>query len=151
MVIKGYKVKFCTIAKIAYIVFLALTIVYVKSVLKEDSFKVVEKEPKKLAVKIKEAQVKLVVQSKESQKEYTAKLTNGDSVRDFLSQLRKTTDFYYEVDMYTYGTELVSLYGKEADPGNRWAVFFNDEDVTKDISKIKLENKASYIIKQVSI
>jgi len=147
--IKTKKIPFSAITKIAYILFLAFTVVYVKNVLDEDSFKVVETDPKKPVVKVKEAKVRLLVETAEGQKQYSAKLTDGDSVQDLLFDLRDNADFYYEVDMYTYGTELVSVFGQSPINGSKWAVFMDDKDITKDISQTKLLDKAVYTIRQV--
>ena len=149
MIIKGHKIKFSALAKVAYLVFILISIIYVKNVLDEDSFKVTEKEPDKKVVKVKEAKVSLVVQTVDGQKEYSAKLTDGDSVQDLLVDLRDNTDFYYEVDMYTYGTELIRVFDKEPERGSAWAVFFGDENITKDMSQTKLKDKAVYTIKQI--
>lgn len=149
MIIKGRKIKFSALAKIAYLIFILMSVIYIKNVLDEDSFKVTEKEPNKKAVKVKEAKVSLAVQTVDGQKEYTAKLTDGDSVQDLLVDLRDNTDFYYEIDMYTYGTELASVFGKEPETGSVWAVFSDDKNITRDILQTKLRDKAVYTIKQV--
>ncbi len=149
MIIKGRKIKFSALAKIAYLIFILMSVIYIKNVLDEDSFKVTEKEPDKKVVKVKEAKVSLVVQTVDGQKEYSAKLTDGDSVQDLLVDLRDNTDFYYEVDMYTYGTELIRVFDKEPERGSAWAVFFGDENITKDMSQTKLKDKAVYTIKQI--
>jgi len=149
VVIKGRKIKFSAVAKIAYLLFILMSVIYVKNVLDEDSFKVTEKEPDKKVVKVKEAKVNLVVQTVNGQKEYSAKLTDGDSVQDLLADLRDNADFYYEVDMYTYGTDLVSVFGQSSPNGSKWAVFLDDKDITKDISQTKLMDKAVYTIRQV--
>lgn len=151
MVITGRKIKFSAVAKISYLLFILISVMYVKNVLDEDSFKVTEKEPDKKMVKVKEAKVNLVVQTVDGQREYSAKLTDSDSVQDLLSDLRDNTDFYYEADMYTYGTELVSVFGQSPSNGSKWAVFLDDKDITKNISKNKLQNNAVYSIKQVPI
>ena len=122
---------------------------YVKNVLDENSFKAVEKEPEKKVVKVKEATVRLLVVTADGQKEYSAKLTDGDSVRDLLFDLRDNADFYYEVDMYTYGTDLVSVFGQSSPNGSKWAVFLDNKDITKDISQTNLQDKAVYTIRQV--
>ena len=149
MVIKNKKVPFSVIAKASYILLIILSVIYVKNVLDEDSFKVTEKEPDKKVVKVKEAKVNLVVQTVNGQKEYSAKLTDGDSVQDLLADLRDNADFYYEVDMYTYGIELVSVYGQSPADGSTWAVFVDDKNITKDISQTNLQDKAVYTIKQI--
>ena len=149
MVIKNKKVPFSVIAKASYILLIILSVIYVKNVLDTDSFKVTEKEPDKKVVKVKEVKVSMVVQTADGQKEYSAKLTDGDSVQDLLFDLRDNANFYYEVDMYTYGTELVSVFGKEPESGNKWAVFLDDKDITRDISQTKLLNEAVYTIRQV--
>lgn len=147
--IKNKKVSFSTFTKVAYILFLIFTTIYVKNVLDEDSFKVTEKEPDKKVVKVKDAKVSLVVQTIDGQKEYSAKLTDGESVQDLLADLRDNTDLYYEIDIYTYGTELISVFGKEPVTGSVWAIFLDDTNITKDISQTKLKDKAVYTIKQI--
>jgi len=149
VVIKGRKIKFSAVAKIAYLPFILISVIYVKNVLDEDSFKVGEKEPEKKVVKVKEVKVKLLVETADGRKEYSAKLTDGDSVQDLLFDLRDNADFYYEVDMYTYGTALVSVFGQSPINGSKWAVFLDDKDITKDISQTKLLDKAVYTIRQV--
>lgn len=149
MLIQGRKIKLTVAVKFAYLLFILMSIVYIKNVLDEDSFKVAEKEPDKKVVKVKEAKVSLVVQTVDGQKEYSAKLTDGDSVQDLLVDLRDNTDFYYEVDMYTYGTELVNIFAKEPENGSVWAVFLDDKNITRDISQTKLKDKAVYTIKQI--
>ncbi len=149
MELKGRKIKFSVAVKIAYLLFILMSVVYVKNVLDEDSFKVIEKEPDKKVVKVKEAKVKLLVETADGQKEYSAKLTEGCSVLDLLSDLRDKADFYYEVDMYTYGLELVSVFGQSPLTGYTWAVFLDDKNITKDVSQTNLQDKAVYTIKQI--
>jgi len=147
--LKGQKIKFIAVTKIVYLFFLLLVVVYVKNVLDTDSFKATERVPEKPIAKVKEANVKLLVETGNIIKEYSLKLTDGNSVQDLLYQLRKTKDFYYEFDRYTYGIVLVSVFGKEPDNGGTWAVFLDDKDITKDISQTNLQDKAVYTIRQI--
>lgn len=183
MVIKGQKIKVSALLKLGYLISLVVLVFYVKSVLDVDSFKATEKQPAKPTVKVSKSRVKLLVDANGVVKEYDAKLTDADSVEDLLSELRDKQGFSYEVDLYTYGTEIVSVFDQEAGDKKRWAIFFTDhdngeniskrssaentnteealtknkivdnstidQDITKDISYIKLVDNAFYTLKQV--
>ncbi len=150
MVFFGRQVKISALAKILYLVFLVATFFYVKSVLDTDSFRATEKTADKPVVKVKEAKVSLRVELSDGTREYTAKLTTGDSVKDLLYDLRKNQDLVYEVDLYTYGTEIVSVFDKQADDGKRWAVFDEDKDITTSMSDYPLTDGSNYTLKQIA-
>lgn len=151
MNIKSRKISISTILKVAYLILLATAFFYVKSVLDTDSFKPTEKQIQEKAEKIHEANVKLNVEFNGEVKEYKSRFTTVDTVEDFLKELRDEQGLYYEKDLYTYGAEIASVFGKEAGDGKKWAVLLNDKDITNRISNEYLVNDTTYILKQIAL
>jgi hypothetical protein len=148
---KGQKLKTSTFFKIAYLILLVTTFFYVKAVLVEDSFKASEEREEKAAVKERIVSAKLNVELGEIVREYQAKLKNTDSVKDFLDELRENQGFKYESDLYTYGTEVVSVFEETAAAGKRWAVVIDNKDITKTLPDVYLTDDAVYIVRQVEM
>ncbi|PIS22048.1 hypothetical protein COT50_04040 [candidate division WWE3 bacterium CG08_land_8_20_14_0_20_41_10] len=151
MVFRGRTVKTSTLLKVAYLIFLATTILYVKSVLDVDSFKATEKSPEKPTVKVEAVSVKLVTEINGTLTTYEAKMQSNDTVEDLLEELRKNQGLYYEKDLYTYGTEIVSVFDKEAMVGSKWAVLVGDKDITTKIANEYLSKGTSYSLKEVQV
>lgn len=150
MVIKGRKIKTATLLKLVYLILLISVFFYVKSVLRTDTFTPAEKTPREKATEVKEAKVALTVETGEEVKQYKTRLTNADTVKDFLSELRDKQGLYYEVDLYTYGTEIVSVFGKEAESGYKWTILLDGKDITNRITNEYLINSAAYMLKQTT-
>ena len=147
--IKGREISTPAFFKIVYLILLITAFFYVRSVLDVDSFRATEKAPQKPVVKVREVSVKLTVETANGSTDYTAKLKNIDTVKDFLLELRKTQDFYYEADLYVYGTEIVSVFGKEAGSNKKWAILLNDKDITANITNEYLIDKTKYTLKEI--
>lgn len=146
MVFQGRHIKTSMLLKVAYLVLLATTILYVKSVLDVDSFKATEKTPEKSLVKIEEVSVKLVTDINGTSATYEAKMQSNDTVEDLLKELRRTRGLYYEKDLYTYGTEIISVFGQEADIGKKWGILLNNTDITNKIADEYLVDGATYTL-----
>ena len=108
-----------------------------------------EKEQTEPTEKIRAADVVLVVETSQGVKEYKGRLRTNDSVEDFLSELRDTQDMYYERDLYTYGSVITQVYGKEPALDNRWAVLSNGEEITNKIANVYLTDHAVYTLKEL--
>lgn len=150
MVFQGHQIKTSALLKVAYLVLLATIILYVKSVLDVDSFKATEKTQEKPIVKVEAVSVKLVTEINGVLTTYEAKMQSNDTVEDLLKQLRKTQGLYYEKDLYTYGTEIISVFGQEADTGKKWAILLNNKDITNKISDEYLIDEVTYTLKQIA-
>lgn len=150
VILKIRKIPTPTAMKVVYIILLFTTFFYVKSVLDVDSFKATIKNPQKPVVKVKEVKVKLVVEIGETPKDYTLRLKNIDTVLDLFLEAQNTQGFYYEADLYTYGTEIVSVFDKGADAGKKWAVLLDGSDITHNIASEYLIDKAVYTLKEVA-
>jgi hypothetical protein len=151
MVLKDLRITASAALKVSYLIILVTTILYVKSVLDVNSFKATEKTIEKPAVKIKEASVSLTVENQQEIRNYTTKLTNTDSVENFLKELRDKQGLVYEKDLYTYGSEIISVFDKEANSGRKWAILTDGKDITNNIAGEYLVNGSVYLLKQVSI
>jgi hypothetical protein len=149
MVLKGRRIAPSTTVKILYLVVLGTSILYVRNVLNTDSFKATEKTTAKPVINPHEVSVSLVAVFDAETKEYKAKLTSTDSVENLLKELRDKQDLIYEKDLYTYGAEIVSVFGKEADDNKKWAVFLGNVDITNNIASKNLVDDAAYTLKQV--
>lgn len=134
--------------KIAYLILLVTSFFYVRSVLDADSFKAVEKQSVKPAEKVVGIDVKLSVYENNKTAVYESKMKSSDSVQDLLAELRKSRGLLYEVDIYTYGSEIVSVFDKEPDAGKKWAVLLGDNNLTSRMSDEYLVDDAEYILKQ---
>ena len=150
MVFQGRQIKTSALLKVVYLILLATTILYVKSVLDVDSFKATEKTPEKPVVKVEVVSVKLVTEINGTLTTYEAKMQSNDTVEDLLKELRKSQGLYYEKDLYTYGTEIISVFDQEADTGKKWAVLMNNKDITLTISNGYLTNDGIYTLKQIA-
>ncbi len=150
MVVRGCKIKTSTYLKLGYLILLVTAFFYVKSVLDIDSFKATEKQAPKQAVKVEDVTVNLITDLPEGVKEYKATMKNTNSVKDLLDALRDKQGLLYESDLYTYGTEIVTVFDKEADLGKKWAVLVDNKDITANISNTYLTDKARYELQQLA-
>jgi|GEM_PF-1443767 hypothetical protein len=144
MLFKGRRVATSTLLKLAYLILLATTILYVKSVLDVDSFKAKEKEPARPTKQVVAVTVALETHIDGVVTPYRITMTNTTSVLDLLAELRKTQGLYYEQDTYTYGTELVSVFGRSAPDGSSWVVLAGDQDITHTMATTYLADGATY-------
>lgn len=144
------KHKILLVAKSLYIIFLIWSVFYIRDILNTQTFSVIEEsKEKEPAVKIKDVNVKLVVNTHKNNYVYETKIRNVDSVMDLLKDLRKNQDFYFEYDNYHYGIEIINVLNNQAPPGKRWAVFKNEEDITRSINKTQIKEKGTYEIKLI--
>ncbi|MFA6981795.1 MAG: hypothetical protein WC243_02110 [Patescibacteria group bacterium] len=127
---------------IVYVVVVVVLYIFVRSALNDTSIQISDKEPIQKAEHIEEYNVKLSVPY--LNKEYTIKLNSTDTVLDLLETLRRddTSYFYYEKTLYTYGLELCCI----NDTNLSWKLKFNNEDITKNIDDIYLQNDGVYIL-----
>jgi hypothetical protein len=150
--VRSHKISTSVVLKIAYLILLATTVIYIKSVLDVDSFKASEKVVEKPAEKIRVVTVNLLlVERGQTTKSYTAKLRNIDTVEDFLKEVRDKQGFYYEKELYTYGTEILTVFDQIPEKGEKWAVLLNDKDITNRVSDEYLIDDSTYVIKQISL
>jgi len=113
---------------------------YINYVLNRTEIKEIKKE-KKSAVEVKPVKVLLNFQGKES---FTARLQNIDTVGDLLNQLREEKKFTFERIRYTYGTEISNVNRVSTPIDYVWKVYFDGQDITKDIDNIKLVDEGIY-------
>jgi len=145
------KVKLFLMLKLLYLMSLVFVFFYVKSVLTTTSFEASAATPKEKAVDVREISAKLNVEIDGTTTRYEIRTKNTDTVEDFLSDLRDDAGFYYEVDLYTYGAEIVSVFGKEAQDGEKWALLLNGVDITNKISREFVTEDDNYLLKQVNL
>lgn len=146
MILKGRPLKTSSLLKISYLIILGTAILYVKSVLHVDSFQAVEKSVDKSTPKVEEVSVTLIARTASGDKVYEAKMQSNNSVEDLLKELRDKQGLYYEKDLYTYGTSIVSVFAKVPADGEKWAILDGDKDITNAISSTYLTNKANYTL-----
>lgn len=132
----------------AYILLLVFSFFYVRSVLNNESIKVMEKEKiEENVFEIKPAVTYLNIEGGES---YRVRLTNANSVYDILEYLRDENKLYFEKTSYTYGTEL-DIVNTLPPNGYLWKVYYGDKDITYAIEELKIKDKDVYTIKLVPI
>ena len=134
---------------IGYIVLVAVSALYVRSVINSDEIKVQDEKKEKKSVESKPTKVYLTVTTGTTTKEYNTTLQNVDSVLDFLENLRRHDEFTYEKISYTYGTELENINNQKAPDGYDWRLFLNNEDITYKAADTNLVDETHYELKLV--
>jgi len=126
-----------------YIFLFILGFFYVKGVLKEEALikKGIEKKVTDNSFNVN-VFLKLTLNS--ATQTFSAQLENTDSVSNLLNELRGHQNLLFEKTDYAHGTEIDSVKNISAPEGYRWAVFFNNEDITNKISSTYLTKDAIY-------
>lgn len=141
------KKKIVTIT--AYLLFLLLSFFYVKQILKEDEvYLYEEKEERDVPDKFL---VNVTFKYSDGKKttEFKKERTNFDSVEELLRDLRSKDGLTYEKNNYTYGTEILSVFGITPQDGYKWAVYFNGKDITNKVESTYLEKDSLVELKLV--
>lgn len=148
---KQTKLDLSVTLKIAYVIVLATGVLYIRSVLDTKSFIAQDKPTPKKTEKVYDVTENVILDANGKTTAYKADMRSNDTVRDLLKDLRKTQSLMYEVDEYTYGTELVSIMDVPSTDSLKWAVLLNGEDITSKITQLRVADKATYEIKQVAV
>lgn len=127
-----------------YILFLIGSFFYVRSVVKEKSVDVDQKEEEKV-VEVKPVTVFLKYDGI-TQK---MKMKNVETVLDLLETLRDDGKIIFEKTLYTYGIELDHFNRVVAPEGYHWRVFYKDQDITDSMGNVNLEDNSTYEVKLV--
>ncbi|MBW6441884.1 hypothetical protein K0B04_03195, partial [Patescibacteria group bacterium] len=136
---------------IGYLMIAGLLTIYIRNVLRREALDVyIEKEVKEVE---KEYQTNVTLKYYNGNRitEYKKRMTNLDSVYDFLYELRSKDNLIFEIDRYTYGTEMLSVYEKLPQSGYKWAVILDEEDITNYIDSIDLEDGMSFELRVIKI
>ncbi len=130
---------------LAYIVFLILSYIYIKSVLKQSLVPVQDtpREEKKV-IDVKDVNVTLKVDNDSTLLTYRVTLKNTDSLYDMLERLRNKDAFTYEKIAYVYGTELDFINGEKAPDDYKWKLYDGAKDVTFFAADINLVDGSTY-------
>ena len=131
---------------ITYAIILAALGLFIYFSLQKDYVEVKEKESDKQGREERIIDVALNVESGDT---YKLKMKNTDTVLDLLEEVRDKTDFTFERTAYTYGNKVEQVNKKVPLEGEEWAVFKNEEDITKEIGDIYLENDQVYEVKTI--
>ncbi len=131
---------------ITYAIILAALGLFIYFSLQKDYVEVKEKESDKQGREERTVDVALNVESGDT---YKLKMKNTDTVLDLLEEVRDKNDFTFERTAYTYGNEIEQVNKKVPLEGEEWAVFKNEEDITKEIGDIYLENDQVYEVKTI--
>ena len=131
-----------------YITVLALTFFYIKSVLKEERVETHEEKQKEIE-ETYPISVSLNYVSGIKQEKYKKTMDSDETVKSLLEEVRQDGDVIYELEEYTYGSEILSVNGVIPKTGFKWVIIFNDMDITKEISDTKLIKDGEYTLKIV--
>jgi len=134
------------IALLGYAIFLSFIFFYVKDVLKHSDVKEVHEDTQKVE-EIKPVEVTLIVNDKDT---YNLRLSNKDTVSDFLDRLRDNGDIFFEKTLYTYGSEIEDVNHTIIPEGSSWKVFFGDTDITHEVGDIALIDGATYELRLIT-
>ena len=140
------KKKFITIA--IYISALALIFLYVNSVLKQERIEIY-KEKKVETEKTYPIEVSLIHINGTRQETYKKTLDSNENVGKLLKELRNDDGLIFELNQYTYGTEILSVNGVLPKEGFKWVIFQGDKDVTKNMNETTLIKDGVYTLKIV--
>ena len=140
------KKKFLTIA--IYISALALIFLYVNSVLKQERIEIY-KEKKVETEKTYPIEVSLIHINGTRQETYKKTLDSNENVGKLLKELRNDDGLIFELNQYTYGTEILSVNGVLPKEGFKWVIFQGDKDVTKNMNETTLIKDGVYTLKIV--
>ena len=145
------KIKLNSLLKIMYLLCLVSATLYVKSILDTSGFKAKNKPNNKDILEIQDIVATVLYKNGNTSKQFTEKLKSNDTVEDLLSELRKNNELIYEKEMYTYGSEISSVYNNNAGEGKIWAILLQNNDLTNKMGDEYLVNNSTYIITQVDI
>ncbi len=140
------KKKFITIA--IYISALAFVFLYVNSVLKQERIEIY-KEKKVETEKTYPIEVSLIHLNGTRQETYKKTLDSNENVGKLLKELRNDDGLIFELNQYTYGTEILSVNGVLPKEGFKWVIFQGDKDVTKNMNETTLVEDGVYTLKIV--
>jgi hypothetical protein len=138
----------------AYIFLLIFSVVFVKYALKQDYVAVNEKDStKKDTTETRNVDVSLEVfedlDSSVPTSSYRVKMSNLNTVGDLIHKLRSDELISYEITSYIDGFELNHVNRIFPNPGEKWAVFYNGEDITSKIDSIDLKNDEIYSLRLI--
>lgn len=140
------KKKFITIA--IYISALALIFLYVNSVLKQERIEIY-KEKKVETEKTYPIEVSLIHINGTRQETYKKTLDSNENVGKLLKELRNDDGLIFELNQYTYGTEILSVNGVLPKEGYKWVILQGETDVTKNMNETTLVKDGVYTLKVV--
>lgn len=137
--------KFKRYFPIFYIVFLIISVFYVRYALNKKlvDVKTATKEEKKEPAKEIKVSLEIFNENKFVVSYPKIKMTNQDAINDLLDNLYGDHNFRYEKTEYTYGTEYDAILGVMAKEGYRWILFDGSLDITNDPS-VPLKKDGAY-------
>ena len=133
-----------------------ITFFFIKYSLNQENITVTERdEDSGKLVKTRDVKVTLEIfeelDAPSPSSSYSIEMSNLDTVEDLIHKLRSDDLISYEITSYIDGFELNHVNRIFPNMGEKWAVFYNDENITSRISSIKLENKSVYSLKLIRI
>lgn len=102
---------------------------------------------------VKPADVVLQVETPNYQTTYDVRdvedlrMENKDSLWDLLESLRQRGLLTFEQTEYTYGAKVTSLNGIEPTNNKQWNFYKENEQISKDFEKVKLEDEVTYTLR----
>jgi hypothetical protein len=93
--------------------------------------------------------VSLILSSGSKDIVYTKEMKSDDNVKKLLKEMREDGNLIYELNEYTYGTEIISINRVVPRNGYKWAILLNNKDITLNMEEIDLIKNGSYILKIV--
>ena len=130
---------------------MGFSVLYVHKVLKTGTVTVTQQSKKQEVPEVKPAKVTLSVEIPGiSSKTYQLRKNTTDSVLDLLNSLRKETDFRYQKTAYIDHMEIDFVNGIYPASNQKWALFYNNEDITQSFQDVYLKDEAGYVLKMVA-
>lgn len=136
---------------IAYVIGLVFLAVFIRYSLNQDPIKVTEKESEQ-RVEVKPVEVTLKIQETGLNLQERIRMTNQDTILDFLEKLREEERITFEKTAYTHGTKLDHINNVYPNENQRWAVFLESnpsKEITYKIGDVKLQDKEIYTLKLI--
>jgi hypothetical protein len=136
----------------AYILILVGSFLYVRQVLNSNNLEVAQKstEVKKVVkTEIFTSTLNLINGTNTSQ--FKAKLSNQDSVLNFLIYLRANKQLTYEKTDYIDKLVIDNVNGQPVSDGYVWKVLDGDNDITNAIGSTKLRKDTAYTLKLIKL
>lgn len=132
-----------------YILLLAVSFLYVRSVINEEIVEVQETDNENEKVEeVKPAVIYIQIydQSSNLLLEERLRMENTDTLDDALEELYDQGKLKFEKNAYIFGDEYYEILDLQSNENYYWAVYENEKEVTYDLNELDLKDEATYKI-----
>lgn len=142
---KDFIKKYQKYLPVVYILFLVTFFAYVNKLKKSDEISIQTlKDTEEKVEEVKPVKVYLQVINGNNIKTYEARLTNQNTLDDFLENEVKESGLTFEKTLYTYGTEYTEVNGVKSNEDYKWKVYKESEDISTKNKREKLTDNTTY-------